>query len=198
MEDQILKSFLYNHKLKFSEIEKIIKIRSNKLTYHLKKLIKKGILAKEKDCYKLSETAESLIPYLTKKQAVLPVILILIERKSKIFLYKRTKRPYKDKLSLPGGRIILGETIPKATERIMKEKFNIKCKFKKINSVCLEHVKKDKKIVHSFLLILTTATTKDKIKYTDINKKKIISSDYKLIKNNLNQEVKIKNVLSKI
>lgn len=213
MEQKILSAFLYNHQLKFNEIEKITKIRSNKISYHIKKLERKGILIKEKNFYKLSETAESLIPYLTNKQSVLPVILIVLKNKEKIFLYKRNKRPYKNKLSLPGGRIILGETIPKATERIVKEKFNIKCKFKKVNSVSLEQVRKNntaqctsncrilgQKIIHSFLLIFVTATTKDKIEYFDIkkNKNKIIQSDYKLIQSDLNKEIKIQNIFSRI
>ena len=199
MEQKILSAFLYNHKLKFSEIEKLSGIRSNKLAYYIKKFEKQGILVKESDFYRLSETAESLIPYLSKKQAVLPVILIAIKNKEKIFLYQRKKRPYKDLFSLPGGRIILGETIKEASERIMKEKFSISCKFKKINSISLEHVRNNKKIIHSFLLIFATATTKDKINYLGIdeNKCKIIKSDYKLIKDNLNSEIKINNIFSR-
>ncbi len=199
MKEKILKVFLYNHKLKFSEIEKQLKIRSNKLAYHIKNLEKKGIITKDKDFYRLSDTAEELIPYLTQKKSVLPVILIAIRNKNRFFLYKREKRPFKNKLSLPGGRIIVGETIPKATERLMK-KFGIKAKFKKINSISLEKVKKKNKILHTFLLIFVTAQTKDKIPLIDINKNKskIISSDYKLIKSDLNKKIKIKNITTLI
>lgn len=198
--EKILKLFLYDHKLKFSEIEKQTKIHSNKLAYYLKNLIKENILEKQNRYYKLSETSETLIPYITSKQAVLPVILIAIEKNKKIFLYPREKRPYKGKLSLPGGRILLGETILQTTGRIMKEKFNIKCRFKKVNSVSLEQVKSVKRIIHTFLLIFVTATTKDKIDFTEIdkNKSKIISSDYKLIKEDLNKEIKIRDIMSRI
>jgi ADP-ribose pyrophosphatase YjhB (NUDIX family) len=199
MEKKILGAFLHNHKLKFNEIEKITKIRSNKLTYHLKKLIDKNILNKKADNYQLTEISEDLIPYISDKKAVLPVILISIKNGKGIFLYNRTKRPYKDKSSLPGGRIKLGETIPQATERIMREKFRINCKFKKINSISLEHVKKNRKILHSFLLIFVTATTKAKIKYTNLkDRERIISSDYRLIKNDINRETKIQNIISRI
>ncbi len=199
MEKKILRAFLHNHRLKFNEIEKITKIRSNNLTYHLKKLIDKNILNKKADNYELTETSEDLIPYISDKKAVLPVVLISIKNTKGVFLYQRQKRPYKDKSSLPGGRIKLGETIPQATERIMREKFRINCKFKNINSISLEHVKKNGKIIHSFLLILVTATTKDKIEYTNLkDKKEIISSDYRLIKNDLNRETKIQNIISRI
>ena len=200
MEQKILSTFLYNHKLKFNEIEKLLHIKSNKLSYHLKKLGNKGTLNKEGDFYKLSETAESIIPHLTEKQSILPVILVAIKKGNKFFLYKRSKRPYKNLSSLPGGRILAGETIPKATKRLMKEKFKINCNFKKINSISLEQVKKNGKTPYSFLLIFVTATTKSKINYTDTikNKDEIISSDYKLIKDDLNKKIKIKNIVTRI
>ena len=81
----------------------------------------------------------------------------------------------------------------------MQEKFNIDCKLEKINSVSLEHVKKNGKTIHSFLLILVTGKTKNKIKFYDLekNKSKIISSDYKLLKKDLNIKIKIKNIFTK-
>ncbi len=194
MEKEIIKLFLTEKKLKFNEIEKSLKIRSNKLDYHLKKLIKKEILEKNNNDYSLTASSEYLIPYISEKNSVLPVILILIGNKNKVFLCKREKRPYKNLLSLPGGRILLGENIKDSVKRIMKEKHNINASLQKINSVSLEHVLKNKKIIHSFLLIFVTAKTKNKINLTQIkeNKSKIISSDYKLIKNETNKITTIK------
>ena len=196
MEEKILSAFLYNKKLKFSEIEKSVKTRSNKLAYHIKKLENQGILIKEKEFYSLSEFAQKIIPYLSSKQSALPVILIAIKEKEKVFLIKRKKRPFLDKLSLPGGRLLVGEEISDSVKRIMKEKFSINAKFSKINSVSLEHTIKNKKKIHSFLLIFVTATTKDKINYLTLNKKEMITSDYELIKNNLNKEIKINTFLT--
>lgn len=198
--EKILQLFLYHNKLKFNEIEKMTKIRSNKLAYYLKKLINENVLTKEKEFYYLNKESEYLIPYIDSKISVLPVILIAITKNKEIFFYKRTKRPYKDKLSLPGGRIILGENIKQAVKRIMK-KYNINANLKKINSISLEQVKnKLGKIIHSFLLIFVTAETKDKIFYINTKncKKNIIESDYKLIMNDLNKEIKIRNILSRI
>jgi ADP-ribose pyrophosphatase YjhB (NUDIX family) len=199
MENQILNLFLYNHNLKFNEIEKEIKVRSNKLAYHLRNLVKKKIISKENEKYNLSNDYEHLIPYISNKDSVLPVILIAIKNKENIFLIERNKRPFKGKLSLPGGRVLLGENIKEAMTRIMKEKFSIKCKMQKINSVSMEHVIKNKKIIHSFLLILVTAKTKDKIKYCDIknSKSKIISSDLNLIKRDIKKKMEIKNIKTK-
>ena len=196
--EKILQLFLYHNKLKFSEIEKQTGIRSNKLSYYLKKLTKEKIIKKENGFYCLNEGSEHLIPYIDSRISVLPIILIAINKKNLFFLYKRQKKPYKDKLSLPGGRIILGEDIKKSIKRIMK-KYNLNANLKKINSISLEQVKKREKIIHTFLLIFVSAQTKDKISYLNIerNKKQIISSDYKLIKNDLNKEVKINEIFSR-
>ena len=200
MEKKIINLFLYNNRLKFSEIEKNLKVRSNKLAYHLKQLIDRGILAKKEDYYLLSETAEYLIPYLSDKKPVLPVVLIHIGNKRKAFLYKREKRPFKGLLSLPGGRLLIGESVEDATKRIMKLKFNLSVKLKKINSVSLEHVKKSDKIIHSFLLIFVSVEAKDKIKLISINKNKkdMIPSDYKLIKNKLESKINIENLITRV
>lgn len=199
IKEKILELFLYNSKLKFSEIEKLTGIRSNKLAFYLKKLTKEKILKKEDKEYCFAEDSEHLIPYIDSKISVLPVILIALEKDKKIFLYKRQKKPYKGKLSLPGGRLILGEDIKDAVKRIMK-KYNINAHLKKTNSVSLEQVKKNKKIIHTFLLIFVLAETKDEIIYIDINKSKskIISSDYSLIQKDLKKEIQIKNIFSRV
>lgn len=200
MEKQILSLFLTNKKLKFNEIEKFLNVRSNKLDYHLKKLINKKILEKEKEFYSLSETSEYLIPYLSEKKSVLPVILIHIGDDKETFLYKREKRPYKNLLSLPGGRVIICETLKDSVRRIMKEKHKINASIQKIHSVSMEHVKKNNKIIHSFLLIFVSAKTKNKIELTNLskNKSRIIASDYKLIKENLNSQIEIKTIFSNL
>lgn len=195
----ILNLFQYSEKLKFSNIEKKLNVRSNKLSYHLKNLTKKGVLVKEGDFYKLSESSEYIVPYLSEKESHLPVILILVGDNKKAFLYHRKKRPFYNFFSLPGGRILLGESIEEATKRIMKEKFNTNVKFNKLNSISFEHVKKSGKLVHSFILFFVTASTKDKLNFIDVPKmkNKIIISDYKLITEDFNKKTEIKTIFSK-
>lgn len=199
-ERKILELFLFSKKLKFNEIEKKMEIRSNKLSYHLKSLLKKNYLFKTNDNYSLTEVSELFIPYLTEKKAVLPVLLIHIGDSKNAFLYKREKRPYENCLSLPGGRLVIGESLNETVKRIMKEKFNLRARLKKINSISLEHATKANKKIHSFLLIFVSADTKDKIKLVNIykNKKNIIPSDYYLIKNNLNKNAALETIFTKI
>src|SRR3989344_2410791 len=186
MENSILKSFLYDKHLKFSEIEKKLSSRSNKISYHLTNMVKEGKLIKENELYSLSENNQKLIPYLTDKNSVLAILLIAIEKDNKFFLIKRNKRPFKnDKWCMPGGRLIVGETISQATKRIMLEKHNLKCKYKKV--------------IHSFMLIFVSAVTKDKLDYKKIDKlkNKMVESDHYLLTKDINLEIKISNLHSK-
>lgn len=194
MEKEIISLFLTDKKLKFNQIEKLLKTRSNKLDYHIKKLIKKNILEKRGNYYQLSDASEYIIPYISEKKVLLPVVLVLIGNDKKAFLYRRTKRPYQGLLGLPGGRILLGESIKDCVRRIMKEKHNINAIFERVNSVSIEHLRKKNKMINSFLLIFITARTKDRMDFTYLekNKKEIIKSDYDLIKKDKNKTVNIK------
>ena len=170
METKILEQFLYSQKLKFSEIEKSVGVRSNKLNYHLQKLVKKGVLVKSGNFYELSESSEHIIPYLSNKKHVMGVVLIHVGDSEKAFLIKREKRPYKGKLSLPGGRLVLGESIGDGAVRILK-KFGVDGKFGKVNSVSLEHLRKGEKVVASYLLIYVSAFADCEM--TDLRKNKV-------------------------
>jgi ADP-ribose pyrophosphatase YjhB (NUDIX family) len=200
MEEKIIKLFTRSEKLKFNEIEKLLHTRSNKVAYHIKNLLKKGVLEKNQEFYQITETAEYLIPYLSEKKSPLVVVLIKIGDSKKAFLYPREKRPFKNKLSLPGGRLLVGETFQDACKRIMKEKHNLEVRLEKIQNVSLEFAKRNKKTLHSFILFLVTAKTKEKIELTDIekSKSKIIKSDYELIKNKNPADLNIKTFNTKI
>ncbi len=183
MQQEILSLFTQAHTLKFNQIEKSLKKRSNKLAYHLKKMRTNNMLQKTGDEYTLAEHLESTIPYLSSKKAVMPIILIHVGNNKEALLIQRTKRPYQGYVGLPGGRLLQGESFLEAAKRIAKEKCNLDITPRAIKSITLEHVKKKQVIVHSFLLIVVAASARDKIKLTSIsqNKKGIIKSDYKLI-----------------
>jgi ADP-ribose pyrophosphatase YjhB (NUDIX family) len=199
MENKILDLFLFKKRLKFSDIEKSLNERSNKIAYHLKNLLKKKVLCLEEKTYFLSESSEYLIPYLSDKKSTLLAVIIHIGNSKECYLIKRIKRPYFGKLALPGGRILLGESLSQSVSRIMKEKFNINAKITTIHSVSLEHVRKKNKKLHSFMLIFVSAKTKEKLNLTPIDKvkKEIIRSDYNLLKNDLKLITKIKTINSK-
>ena len=199
MKNKVIEVFLYNDKLKFSEIEELTNLRSNKLAYYLKSFEQEKIITKENGNYSLSSDFEHIIPYVSDKQAALPAVLIAIGKKESFFLHFREKKPYKGFLGLPAGRILVGEGVEDAVKRIMKNKHGIDAKLKHINSVSLEHIRKNGKVVHSFLHILVSASTKDKVSYLNIekNKNKMIKSDYWFLKNHRKLKYDLKTINSK-
>jgi len=199
MESKILHLFAYDSELSFSQIKSKLKVRSNLLAYWLSKLVRKQILVKIDAKYSLAETSEHLVPYLSENKSTLPVILVFIGDKKHAFLYKREKRPYKNKLSLPGGRLLIGESIGEAAKRIMKIKFGISINKPQIKSLNLEHIKRNKKIIYSFLLIVVSAQAVEKLTLIDMKKEKqnVIKSDFNIIKSLNENNIKINEVMSR-
>lgn len=194
MKDKILECFLYADSLKFNEIEKNVGVRSNKLSYHLTKLVEQGILSKDGDNYTLTEDFENLIPYISNKKHVLSVILVHVGDSASAFLIKRTKRPYLNKLALPGGRIVMGESLEDGAARILK-KFGAKMKeFCGVKSVSVEHLKRKDKIIASYLLVYVGAKADAELTDLEKNKKRIVESDYLLMKGDFDKEVRIKTI----
>ena len=197
MKRKILECFLYSHRLKFSEIERGLNVRSNKLSYHLRKLVAKGVLVRVGDFYELSESSEYIVPYISDKKHVLAVLLVHVGNSKKAFLIEREKRPYKGKLSLPGGRMVLGESIEEGAERILK-KFGVDGKFGRVKSVSLEHLKKGNKIVASYLLVYVSAVAEVGLVDLEENRERIIGSDYLLMTGDFGKRLEVKGINSKV
>lgn len=204
---EIFSLFSEKSKIKFNEIEKSLKIRSNMISYHLDQMKKEGIIQKEGDFYSLTLESEKYIPILTNitedKHSPLPVILVALINNNKILLIKRNKRPYQNYWSMIGGKINLEESFEVSAKRHILEKTGIRAKFENICSVFHEHVNKDDIIQHSFILFFVKMTTDTeefklsphgKLKWfsiDDLNEEEIIPSDYWLIRNKLKSEMKV-------
>ena len=86
---RIYELFVRNKRLRFSDIEKSIGIKSNTLTYHLNSMVKEGMLQKEDDEYQLSAHGEKLLPFfahITQRitGGCLPVVLAAIVKDNQI------------------------------------------------------------------------------------------------------------------
>lgn len=162
MEDKILRNerehifelFTKKHELRFSDIEKSIKIKSNHLNYHLKKMIEEGLLEKGEKNYKLTKEAEKIIPFLAhitgKEQGPLTIITAAILNGDEICLLKRNKRPYKDYWGLIGGKVMMSESIKECALREVREETGLDCKFEKLVCVLNERVIEDEEVKHAF------------------------------------------------
>ncbi|MFC1754558.1 NUDIX hydrolase [Thermoproteota archaeon] len=193
----IFKQFLYNNSMKFSEIERATKIRSNELAYFLQKMIDDSILMKDNGNYILTKQAEKHIPFFVEdnKQSPLPVVLVACRNhEGKILLIHRKKRPYNNQWSLPGGRIKLHETIEDATIRNIKEKTFLDVKFVSVNAIVHEHYKADEEMKSAFMLFFVLTEPLNQIKeqphlrwfsLDEIKELKMIPSDQWLVLNKL-------------
>lgn len=190
MKEKILECFLSRNRLRFSEIVKAVRERSNLVSYHLGKLVDSGILVKDGDFYEMLD--EGMVPYVSDKDALMVAVLVAIEKEGRVFLVERKKRPFLGKLALPGGRMVKGEGFDEAVKRIGK-KFGVDAKFERVCSVTLEHVKRNNEKLHSFLLILVKARTEDDVEYVVVSEKKdfIIGSDYALIERDLGKSLDV-------
>lgn len=161
--DSIFRQFLYSHKLRFSELEKLTGLRSNDLAYHLKRMVEDGVLDNDGEAYSLSSSAEKMIPYFSSDMSPLPVLLIDVRVDGKVLLIKREKRPYFGKWTMPGGRLRLGEKFSESVVRIVKEKTFLDVEFDCVASVGNERVYDDE-VKHGFVLIYVRAKALSEIK----------------------------------
>lgn len=205
----IFKLFIDKTRLKFNEIEKAIKIRSNMVSYHLEKMQEEGLIEKNEDSYQLTKEAEKyipIVPHITgEKLSPLPVVLVALINKedNKILLIKRNNRPYQNYWSLIGGKMLHEESFEETSKRLIQTKTRLDAEFISINSVLHERVEDDI-IKHSFILFFTKMGTEEtELKFSrygelrwfnieDIDEEDIIPSDLWLIKNKLNETIDVR------
>ncbi len=201
---KIFELFLRKKRLRFSDIEKAIGIKTNVLSYHLTSMVKEGMLVKEEDDYLLSSHGEKLLPFfahVTQKLTggCLPVVLAAIVKNDKILLLKREKRPYQGYWGMPGGKLHLEESIEECGLREVKEETGLECTFSHVAAIVHERVKENEAYKHAFLLFFVVVKPKtDKIKESEEGKlewfplktlqpERIIPSDFQMIKNHLKE-----------
>lgn len=110
IQKNLLKKLMYNQKLKYNELwDKSIPSSYN--NYHLKELIKQGVVEKEEDYYKLSAKGFEYVSSLDgekinthKKPLVCAFILCVDTNNEKILLHRRKKQPYLGVWCMPGGK----------------------------------------------------------------------------------------------
>jgi ADP-ribose pyrophosphatase YjhB (NUDIX family) len=212
--EKIFSLFLTKEKLKFTDIEKSLDIRSNMVSYHLMQMIKEKILKKKNEFYELTELGEKYLPIFShvtgKEIGPVPVMLVAVIKTGKIkdelLLIKRKNRPYKDYWSMIGGKLKLNESFDDASVRLVKEKTGLDSKFISLNAILHEKVHGEE-VKHSFILFFTKVEiTENKTKYKTKNKsaeniawfqtaklkeEEIIPSDYWLLKHKLNKKLAV-------
>ncbi len=208
--EEIFNLFVKKRMLKFNEIEKILNIPSNSLSYHLNAMLKEKILEKDGEYYLLTKEAEQMIPFFAhitgKEKGPLTVIVAAITNKNKICLLRRAKRPYQGYWGMIGGKLRLNESIEECALREAKEETGLDCSFEGIRGVLHERVKEKDLVKHAFVLFLCELSTKKtdlnhgeegELDWFDLNNlpAKIIPSDTLMIKELLDKRFTYKEVM---
>jgi len=208
--EQIFQLFLHKQQLRFSDIERALGVRSNKIAYHLDKLVEEGLMEKQGDFYVLTDEAERFIPVfqniIGKQLSPVPVVLVAIVRENKILLLQRTKRPYLGYWGLIGGKMLMEESFSDTTVRLVKERTMADASFSGLHAVVHERVQSGAMLKHGFVLFLASVSMEGIPKDTphgklewfsldDLPEEHIIPSDVWLIKNKLHASAIVESVI---
>ncbi len=130
----ILKELLFRPKSRFSDLN-LTGLSNDHFSYHVRSLIKAGLVEKVNYKYALSNEGKKLTSNLDtttssfEKQPKVSVILIV--QKDKEFLWqKRMKEPYFGYNGFATGKVKFGETVEEAALRELKEETNLVADFK--------------------------------------------------------------------
>ncbi len=133
---QIMRQLFTHDTLRFSEIN-IDDVPSDQFSYHLRQLIKNGLIEKLEDSrYRLSVMGKSRAILLDTRsskyidQGFVACRVVLSrdhEGKKQYLVQKRTKVPYRGYVSEPGGKILFGEDVVTAAKRNMLAETGLVC-----------------------------------------------------------------------
>jgi len=127
----IIDQLLRNKSQRFSEL-KIKNLESSLFQYHLKYLIKQGLVEKTSDGkYQLSPGGIYFVDRLSltnktpRPQPKLTTIVVLRNSRGEFLLYQEHRQPYIDTWRFPSGKIHENERLADAAAREIREKFGM-------------------------------------------------------------------------
>ena len=129
---------LMREPLSFSEILKKSGLHDHgQLNYHLRLLLREGIIEKKEEKYHVTGLGERLGVYLNQFQSkeMYPISVVaplIYDEKKRVLMVKRLVNPQKGRYGFPGGKVLLGETLFDAAEREVFEETGLRIKGKKV------------------------------------------------------------------
>jgi len=161
----ILQKLIFNPELSFSQLWDR-DVESNKFTYHLKTMLKDGLITKKGDKYSLTKKGIDLVTYLdsikveiTKQPLV--VVFCLVRKGNKILVHRRLKEPFYAYCGTPGGKVPFGETLIETAKRELREETGLEAKDGRLISIKSMRTfdKKTKELIHHHLGFLFEFTS---------------------------------------
>ena len=148
LQQKIINRLINRSGARFAEL-KPMGIESNHYVYHLKSLMREGLVKKSGNLYQLTAKGKELISRLSLqdfKERIQPKIVTMVACKNsqgEYLLYRRAREPFLHTVGFPYGKIHLGETILEAAERELKEKTGVSAKLKQRGDVYLTTYEND-------------------------------------------------------
>ncbi|MFA4946531.1 MAG: NUDIX domain-containing protein [Candidatus Micrarchaeia archaeon] len=157
---EVFKLYATARSLKFTEIERALGTKSNKLAYNLKLLQTEGVLRKQGERYCLTAKGESLLPFIKqleqREAIVVPVVVVLVTRGKRVLLLKRAKRPFRGYWCFVGGKMRLGESVAENALREAAEETGLHgLKYVGLKAIVHERITEHRECKHAFLLLFT-------------------------------------------
>ena len=176
--------------LAYSELYKFLKIRSNLFDYHLKNLIKRGLVQRQVrnsiNTYNLSSAGQAISPYLDIEKQPMIAVVLAVFKDNKVVLVKREKHAFCGYWAMPGGKLNFGETIEQAAERLCIKETGLELQNAKYVATIQEFIRENKSNKHHFILLLYKVKAEGVLKAgklfpLDRLPKKIVPSDAKML-----------------
>lgn len=131
LQKDILDKLRYHQPLTYTKLMPT-DIESSLFRYHLRLLIKDGLVAKQEDkTYALTHEGQTVVDYLSENRLNAPrtpkvITYTLVEHDGKFLIRKKHKEPYRGLYELLGGKIHFGEDPAHAAQREVYEKAGLK------------------------------------------------------------------------
>lgn len=138
LQQHILHQLITNPTRRYADL-KPSDIEGNLFMYHLRCLMKEGIVEKRSDgLYQLTSKGKvyvdrlSLKSFTPRMQPRIVTLMAVRRPDGKLLMYRRRKQPLINMVGFPYGKIHLGETIKEAAERELREKTGLSAELKHI------------------------------------------------------------------
>lgn len=140
IQKKLFNSLITSDGLRYSEL-KPKELEANLFMYHLKELIKLGLVEKIEGKYRLSMYGKQVATRFSVREESIRLmpstisVVVLKALDGELLLYRRKRQPYIDAVGFPSGKIHVGDSLLNAANREMGEK----CDYTP-NEVRLRHV----------------------------------------------------------
>lgn len=121
--------------MRFSQLFSGLTTEDDLFNYHLRSLVKKGLVWKEDGLYllttegrieaqKLNSLGKEVSDYFR-----ISVLMFVVNKEGKILLQRRSRHPFLGDINTPAGKVMSGESFVEAAKRKLKEEAGLSAKF---------------------------------------------------------------------